>query len=274
MKITVLSDNTVAGRNTRGEHGLAFWIDTGVNSLLFDTGQGLVLADNAQALQIGLDAVDTIVLSHGHYDHTGGLASILRETAGRVIVQAHPSALLPKYQQGPEGVRDIGIPNECRAALQSEQCQFISSRCSQEVAPGVHTTGEIPRRHPQERIAEFFCCDPEGRVPDPLLDDQALFMETAQGTVVILGCAHSGLINTLDCIQDLSKGKPLRVVIGGMHLRSANEERIQWTIRELRRFNLNVLAPMHCTGPKAMAELWAAFPLTYQAVGVGTSFVF
>jgi 7,8-dihydropterin-6-yl-methyl-4-(beta-D-ribofuranosyl)aminobenzene 5'-phosphate synthase len=166
------------------------------------------------------------------------------------------------------------MPKACRDALLGGQCRFIPSRGSVEVAPSVYATGEIPRLHPEEAITESFCCDPEGRVPDPLLDDQALFLETSQGIVVLLGCAHSGIINTLDFIQELTEGNPLHAVIGGMHLRSASEDRIQWTIRELHRFNLNVLAPMHCTGPKAIAELWTAFPHTCQAVGVGTDFVF
>jgi len=274
MKITVLADNTVAVRNMRGEHGLAYWIDTGENSLLFDTGQGLVLADNAQALQMDLDAVDTIVLSHGHYDHTGGLASILHQTTNSVAIHAHPGVIQPKYQQGEKGGRDISMPEACREALLGGRCQFIPSRGSVEVAPGIRTTGEIPRLHPEEAIIEPFCRDPEGNEVDLLLDDQALFMGTTQGTVVLLGCAHSGIINTLDYIQGLTQGTPLRAVIGGMHLRSASEDRMTWTIRELHRFNINILAPMHCTGQKAIAELWAAFPFNCQPVGVGTCFLF
>jgi len=274
MKITILADNTVAVRDVRGEHGLAFWIDTGVNCLLFDAGQGLVLADNAQALRVDLDAVDTIVLSHGHYDHTGGLAHVLRETLDPVAIHAHPDALLPKYQRGKAGVRDIGMPAECREAILGGRCRFTPSRRSAEVAPGIRTSGEIPRRHPEEAIAEPFCRDPEGREPDPLSDDQALFMGTAQGTIVLLGCAHAGIINTLDHVQGTTNGMPVCAVIGGMHLRSATEDRMAWTIRELRRFKINLLVPMHCTGQKSVAALWAAFPDACQPCGAGTVFEF
>ena len=274
VKITVLSDNTVGTRDLRGEHGLAFWVETTCNCLLFDTGQGLVLPDNARALSLDLDAVDTIVLSHGHNDHTGGLASILREAAGPVTVHAHPDALLPKYRQKAAGVNEISMPAECRAAIFDGRCQFTSSRRSVEVVPGIRTTGEIPRRHREEAITESFCRDPEGRETDLLLDDQALFMETAQGTVVLLGCTHSGIINTLDHVQELTGGKSVHAVIGGMHLRSATDNRMAWTIRELRRFKISILAPMHCTGQKAIAALWAAFPITCQACGVGALFEF
>jgi 7,8-dihydropterin-6-yl-methyl-4-(beta-D-ribofuranosyl)aminobenzene 5'-phosphate synthase len=274
MKITILSENTALARDIRGEHGLAFWIDTGEHCLLFDTGQGLVLTENAQALHVDLDAVDTIVLSHGHYDHTGGLVAALRQAAGTVTVHAHPDALLPKYYRDKTNVRETGMSAETRAAIVSDRCRFVPSRQSVEVAPGIRTTGEIPRRHPEETITEPFCRDPQGRDPDLLLEDQALFMESPRGTVVLLGCAHAGIVNTLDQVQRLTSNKPVHAVIGGTHLRSASAERIAWTIRELRRFNLNLLAPLHCTGQKSFAALWSAFPNICQAGGAGTVFEF
>lgn len=272
MKITVLADNTVAARNARGEHGLAFSIETGENCLLFDTGQGFVLADNAQSLGVDLGTVDTIVLSHGHYDHTGGVAEVLSQATGPVAVHAHPDSVLPKYQRVETGARDIGIPAHCRDALFRERCQFAVSRRPVEVVHGVSTTGEIPRLHPEEVITEPFCRDLDGQEMDALLDDQALFIETAKGITVVLGCAHAGVINTLDHICTLTGDKSIRAVLGGMHLRSATTERMDWTIRELRRFHLDLLVPMHCTGQEPAAALWAAFPHACQPSGAGTLF--
>jgi 7,8-dihydropterin-6-yl-methyl-4-(beta-D-ribofuranosyl)aminobenzene 5'-phosphate synthase len=274
MKITILAENTAFARDVRGEHGLAFWIDTDEHCLLFDTGQGLVLTDNAQALRVDLDAVDMIVLSHGHYDHTGALSAVLRQAEATVLVYAHPDALLPKYHRDKTNVREIGMSTATRAAIVSGRCHFNPSRQSTEVALGIRTTGEIPRRHPEEAITEPFCRDPEGCEPDPLLDDQALFLETKQGTIVLLGCAHAGMINTLDHIQTLTGKKRIHAVMGGTHLRAATAERMHWTIRELRRFNIKLLVPMHCTGQKAVAALWSAFPNTCQTGGVGCVFEF
>ncbi|MFO7534114.1 MAG: MBL fold metallo-hydrolase [Kiritimatiellia bacterium] len=274
MRITVLVDNTVVARDARGEHGLAFWIETSGKRWLFDTGQGMALADNARAWHADLAAADGIVLSHGHYDHTGGLAGVLRGLAGGVPVHAHPDALLPKYRHGQSGVRDVGMPALCRDALLGGRCRFVPSRRPVDVAPGIRTTGEIARLHPEEAITEAFCRDSEGRVPDLLRDDQALFVDTAHGTVVLLGCAHSGVINTLDHVQGLTGCWPVRAVIGGMHLGSATAERVAWTIQELRRFNSPLLVPMHCTGQKAAADLWGAFPHACQPGGVGTRFEF
>jgi 7,8-dihydropterin-6-yl-methyl-4-(beta-D-ribofuranosyl)aminobenzene 5'-phosphate synthase len=274
IKIVVLTDNAVAQPVLMGEHGLAFWIDMGARCILFDTGQTGLLASNASELGVDLDAVDTIVLSHGHYDHTSGLADVLRQSESPVAVYAHPDALSPKYTKGKLGVRHIGMPAECREALAGGHCRLTLSRRPAEIAPGVWTTGEIPRRHPEEAISEPFCRDPEGREADVLLDDQALFIDTAQGTIVVLGCAHAGPINTLDHVQGLTGGKPVRAVLGGLHLRSETDARVAWTVRELHRFNLGLLAPMHCTGPKAVSALWVAFPLACQAGGAGAQFEF
>lgn len=274
MKITILTDNTVVSRNMRGEHGLSFLINTGENCLLFDTGQGLVLDDNARTMGLELDAVDTVVFSHGHYDHTGGLASVLRATTRPLAVYAHPEAFLPKYAKEKSETRAIGMPGECVVAVRDSGCCLISSRQSEQVVTGVRTTGEILRQHPEEAITEPFFRDLEGREADLLQDDQALFMDTAQGLVVLLGCAHAGLINTLDHVQELTPGRSIRAVIGGMHLNSATDSRIQWTTGELNRFKINMLVPLHCTGQKAVAAFWAAFPGACRQGGAGSIFEF
>lgn len=274
LRIIILADNTAGPRDVRGEHGLSYWIETSDHCLLFDTGQGLVLEDNARALNLDLDAVDTVVLSHGHYDHTGGLVVIERLAGSDVRVVAHPSAFLPKYKRTDTGTRYIGIPSDSRDALSRMSCPPVCSTMPMEVAPGVWMTGEIRRRHPEEVATESFCADAEGRTEDPLRDDQALFIETQRGTIVLLGCAHAGLINTLDHVQELTQGRPVHAVIGGMHLCPASESRLAWTLDRLRSFDLGRLVPLHCTGPKASAALWHAFPGICVAGGAGTRFEF
>jgi 7,8-dihydropterin-6-yl-methyl-4-(beta-D-ribofuranosyl)aminobenzene 5'-phosphate synthase len=273
-RLIVLADNTVSTRGLLAEHGLAYWIEVGARRILFDTGQGLVLRANATALGIDLQAVETVVLSHGHYDHTGGLAAVLGQAPCHVTVHAHPDALLPKFKREQAGARAIGIPPPSLTALSGPHCRTLLSREPVEVAPGVYATGEIPRRHPDEPALESFCLDPEGRRADPLLDDQALFIATDQGTVVLLGCAHAGVINTLDRVVALTDDRPLLAVIGGLHLRSATSDRLAWTVDALRRFHIAKLYPAHCTGAAAAAALWVAFPGQCLAAGVGATLSF
>lgn len=274
LKITILADNTVAQPGLLAEHGLAFWVEAGARRLLFDTGQGLALRHNANALGIDLRTVDTAVLSHGHYDHCGGLEEVLAGAAAEVTVYAHPQARLPKYHRGVAGVRSIGMPEPALAALARRGLCFRPVVEPAEVCPGVCVTGAVPRRHTEEAGDEGFCLDPAGRRADPLVDDQALFIATDQGPVVLLGCAHAGLINTLDRIRDLTGGAPLRAVLGGLHLRAASRERLAWTLAALPPFSIPLFCPMHCTGMAATVALWAAFPGHCVPGAVGTTWTF
>lgn len=274
LKVSLLSENTAGGHGIHGEHGLAFWIECVGQRILFDTGQGLVLSENAAVMNVDLAFVDAIVLSHGHYDHTGGLAQVLAAARRPLPVYAHPGALAAKYRATDVGVRDIGMPDACLRAVQGNAARLMPSVVAATIAAGIRTTGEIPRIYPEEASAERFCLDAEGRVADPVADDQALIVETGTGIVVLLGCAHAGLINTLDHIRDLTAGAPIRAVVGGLHLRSATPGRLEWTIRELRRFDIAALYPMHCTGFAATAALWQAFPGRVQSAGAGATLTF
>ncbi len=274
MKIMVLAENTAVGQGIRGEHGLSFWLERDGLRLLFDTGQGLVLSDNAAALNLDLATLDALVLSHGHYDHTGGLAQIMEHAVRPLSVYAHPGALNPKYRVASSGVREIGMPAPCRMALEDKGVRLVLSAEPAIVAPGIRTTGEITRFHDEERSEEYFRLDEEGRQEDPIADDQALILETGRGVVVLLGCAHAGLINTLDRVREVTEGAPLLAVAGGMHLRSATPERLAWTVGELRRFDIATLVPMHCTGFVASATLWQAFPGRCRVAGAGSVLAF
>lgn len=271
--IVILVDNSVASHSVLAEHGLSFWVETDEHCLLFDTGQGLVVENNARALNLDLEAVDTIVLSHGHYDHTGGLGHVVQRAGRGVRLAAHPDALLPKYKRNGAMVKDIGMSPASRAAVEGLEQPVITTPSAREIVPGLWVTGEIPRRHPEETTLEGFCADPGGTIPDPLRDDQALFLDTAQGIVVLLGCAHAGLVNTLDHIRQLTD-RPIRAVLGGTHLRVCPGARLDWTIAALKEFRLRQLVPMHCTGLREAAMLCAAFPDASATGGVGSRFDF
>ncbi len=270
--ITVLMDNCVAAAGLQAEHGLALWIEHGAQRLLFDTGPSALLIANARRLQRDLTTVAAIILSHGHYDHGGGLAEVLA-VAGDPAIYAHPQAWLPKYRRiSGAPSRAIGIPPSCCAAAQQRRRHNISTPTA--IAPGIFLTGEIPRSHPQEQAEKDFCLDEHGRCQDHFKDDQALYIPTRRGTLVVLGCAHAGLINTLSYIHRLTEAAPFYAVIGGMHLHAATPERIAWTVQALRQFTIERLCPLHCTGIKATAALWNAFPEHCLPGGVGCTLKF
>ena len=274
VKITVVVENTAGWRGTLGEHGLAFWVEAGPRRVLFDTGQGHVLLRNAEQLGVPLDSAEALVLSHGHYDHTGGLRDALN-AAQSPSVYVHPAAFERKYACIDAGkAYEIGMPDMDEAAVRAQAGQLVFTKEPVEVLDGLFVTGEVPRVTEFEDTGGPFFIDSECRQPDPLVDDQAMFFDTAEGVVVLLGCAHAGVVNTLRHVRELTGGRPIRAVAGGMHLAAASEDRMTRTIAALRELDVEGLGPAHCTGAPATAALWAAFPGRCLPCNAGTRMVF
>jgi len=273
-RITVLVENTAAGPGLLAEHGLAYWIEHGDRNVLFDSGQGGVLAGNAYKLGVALRDLDTLILSHGHYDHTGGVAEALK--AGRpVTIHAHPAAFARKFLRKSDGTaREIGMPYLSAQAIGNPRNRLLSTLGPTGVFDGLTATGPVARLTDFEDTGGPFFLDEACVEPDPLEDDQSVFLDTAEGTVVLLGCAHSGVVNTLNTIRQLTDGRPIRAVVGGMHLVGASPHRIERTIEEFRRLGVQRLAPAHCTGTPATVALWNAFAGRCQPCPVGTRFEF
>lgn len=273
IRITVLVENSVHSQGLVAEHGLSFHVQSGEHSLLFDTGQTDLAVINAETLRLPLDRVKAIVLSHGHYDHTGGVPAML-EVVPQARIYLHPAAFEKKFSQNSGSARQIGMSDCVAQAIRRRAGGFIETIARTEIMEGVFATGEIPRSTAYEHTGGGFFLDAAGSRPDPLADDQALVIDLGRSVVLLLGCAHSGVVNTLDHVEHLTGGKPVSAVIGGLHLGSASQERIQRTIARLGDAQLDILAPAHCTGWPATAKLWQAFQNICRPAGVGTVFEF
>ena len=255
--ITTLVENTASGPGLLAEHGLSLWIEYGNSRILFDTGQSDLLVQNAEALDIDLTQADAIVLSHGHYDHTGGLYTVL-EIASKARLYLHPAAIEPKFSRSSPGAHSIGMPDSARKTIGDREVIWTES--ATQVFDGIGLTGQVPRVNNFEDAGGLFFLDEDCREPDPLLDDQALFIESSKGLIVILGCAHAGVVNTLQRISDINRGRHFYAVMGGMHLVNADTERIERTINTFREYGLQQIGPAHCTGDNAIERIIKAFP--------------
>jgi 7,8-dihydropterin-6-yl-methyl-4-(beta-D-ribofuranosyl)aminobenzene 5'-phosphate synthase len=256
FKITTLVENAVAqsGQALLAEHGLSFYIEAGDRKILFDTGQNLAISNNARVLGIDLSQVDTVVLSHGHYDHSGGLQSII-ESNTKFALYGHPDVFSPKVKKTNGNYKYIGIPID-KNDIVSRGISVQLSRDPVEIFPGLMTSGEIALGNDFEGGEPmFFLKSDEKIVADTLADDQALILDTAQGLVVLLGCSHRGVINTLTHVTQLKGNAKIHAILGGLHLGKASDAKLAKITDHLRRFDLDMIGVGHCTGPRAYLAL-------------------
>jgi len=256
IQIITLSENTAARAGIVAEWGFSVLIDACGCRVLLDTGQTFSAAYNAIELGIDLSRVDKIVFSHGHYDHTGGLLHILKLINKEVEVIAHPDIWSDKYIKPPrEQVRYIGIPFS-RQAAEAAHAVFKLTKKPVWITQNVVTSGEIPITNEYEKIDSALYVKKSGQLePDPLWDDQAVFIKSDKGLIIVLGCAHRGIINTIRHAQDLTGVERIYAVIGGTHLISASRQRIELTVAELKKVGVQKLGVSHCTGLPAAAVL-------------------
>lgn len=269
--LTVLCENSI-GRPLAvvGEHGFSCLIETASGSYLFDTGQGFGLLRNARALRKDLSAVKKVIISHGHYDHTGGLPDLLSVT-GEIEVIAHPEIFSDRYWAGQGPTRYIGIPFK-RPYLETLGARFRFESKFCEIAPGLWITGEVPRctavEKPEQNMVRVRADG--SRDQDPLNDDLSLVVETDKGPILLLGCAHAGLINILHHAKKKMGWDRFYAVIGGTHLVGADDDRVAATIEALEEFSVQKIGTAHCTSLPRAAQLHAHFGSRFLFASVGT----
>jgi 7,8-dihydropterin-6-yl-methyl-4-(beta-D-ribofuranosyl)aminobenzene 5'-phosphate synthase len=260
LRITTLSENTASMDDFIAEWGLSILIETEKTKILFDTGQGYACVHNADTLGIDLRDIDKIVLSHGHFDHTGGLRDVLRRIRKKIEIIAHPHIWQPKYSlRRSEEPRYIGIPF-CQNELESLGARFILDPKPAEIDGSIMTTGEIPMSTSYEEVdAALFIKEDSGWKPDRVMDDQALVIKTDAGLVIILGCAHRGMVNTICHARQLAGEERIRALIGGSHLITASAQNFRQTVDDLRKLGNPKLGLCHCTDLKAIGCLSQEF---------------
>lgn len=269
IKLTTLSENT-ASFGFLAEWGMSTLVEINGLKILMDTGRTFSAVHNAHLMGIDLATIDCIVLSHGHADHTGGLREVL-QIKGEVEVIAHPDIWIATYaKRDQHSVRYNGIPFS-RRELESLGARFKLSREPVHITENIFTTGEIPMISGYEEVESNLFVRKAGKLhPDPLADDLALIIDTEFGLVVILGCAHRGIINTVRHAQNLTGKELVYAIVGGTHLFRSSEERLERTIADLREIGIQRLGVSHCTGFKASARLAQEFEDMFFINNAGT----
>lgn len=270
IKITTLSENT-ANIGFIAEWGLSMLIEADGLRILFDTGASFTAVYNAQLLGIDFSSVDKIVLSHGHWDHTGGLFNVLKRRGEKVDIIGHPDIWAAKYTQGEKyGERYLGIPFN-REQLEGLGARFHLTKEPVWITDNIVTSGEIPMVTEYEEIDSYLYVKENGVFkPDHLADDLAIAINTELGLIIILGCCHRGIINTIHHFQEITGQYQVNCVIGGIHLMDASPERLAKTVTDLKQIGVQRLGVSHCTGFEASSRMAQEFPDTFFLNNAGT----
>ncbi len=286
LNLTVLVEDYAGyGSKFLGQHGISILAEAIVNGrkykVLFDTGTSHEpVLHNANLLKAGLNDVNYVVISHSHYDHTGGLPGLLETLPSGIPVVAHPEIFKASYALEPH-LRYIGPtpnPSTLRRVVEEGGMNWLLSRTPVKLFEGAYTTGEIP---PQSRegfereltIKVFKEVDGE-LVRDFIEDEVGLAFITDEGLVVLGGCSHPGIVSIVRKSMEVTGVNEVRAVIGGFHLVSASEERISSTIKAFKDLGVKEVYAGHCTGLRAEASLQEAFGRSFRKLHSGMRIVF
>ena len=290
VEIRILADSNVQARRAIGEAGFAALVrvrydDMSEFQFLFDTAGGTPALEHnvgimKEQINRDLSKIELIVLSHGHWDHVAGLLKVLDMIAEPVPVLCHPDALLHKIFTEKNGKKhEIGIHQYYTVSELETRTKIIRAAEPYEVADGIVTTGVVPHKNSFEKLTGNLLkitTDREGKmVPDLIEDDLSVVFHMKDGKVVILtGCCHSGVVNTVEHAAHLTGSSSITSIVGGLHLLDASKERLVFTVESLRQYPLSTIGACHCTGIRGRAALMYGFEDAFKDVGATSIFKF
>ncbi|MHA1728178.1 MAG: MBL fold metallo-hydrolase [Promethearchaeota archaeon] len=281
LEIQIIVDNTSGPDGTLSESGFSSLINIrfadSTKSILFDTGMTPVaFLNNVKKLKVDLTTIDAIVLSHGHFDHVGGLDEAISLTGKKIPLICHPHALLPKNFRNKGKIYDIGIKSKIKSIDDlKKKTNLITTTDPYYFTESVMTTGEITRKNDYEVLSggltRITTVENGKIIPDELIDDLSMVFHLENDNIIILtGCCHSGIVNTISRATQLTKSKKIIGIVGGLHLHDASDLRLSKTVQELKKYPIQLMAPCHCTGLRGKCAIMTAFGKKFLEATVST----
>ncbi len=273
IKLNILADNIVTKSGFIAEHGLSVLIETPEGDFLLDTGQGMVFEHNAKLLGLNLDRIKDVILSHGHYDHAGGIKNLAMTR--KINLFAHNMAKRKRFKLIERGkYKSIGIDWLDDQTVE-KNINWVLSDKPHYLSDNILLSGQIPRQIDFEKPpAHFYFLDDNNKyIKDTVPDDQSVFINTPKGLIIITGCAHSGLINSIMYAKKLFKTDKILAVVGGTHLLNATDEKIDKTISAIIDLKVEELYAGHCTGLRSMHIFYNRLKNRFHSTEVGQQII-
>ncbi len=275
VTIRIIVENTTMRPALKAEYGFSALVNIDGRKFLYDTGSDDALLRNAEKLALPLEKCEAVILSHGHFDHTGAVIPAVKKW-GIQKLYAHSNLFADRYGVNPDGSLR---PNGCvftEEELKAAGAEWQKTDGFTEIAPSVYVTGQIPRINPYETTGgNFVVKKNDGIETDWLEDDMALVINHPEGLIIVSGCAHAGFLNTMQYAMQQTGVNRIQAFIGGTHLMTAAPERLEKTVAVLRQMEIGRLMPAHCTGFAATSYLLRELgPEKVQKAETGDVFVF
>lgn len=269
LRIYILCEDSLSRRGLVGEHGLSMLVESPDARVMLDAGPSAATVQNADSMGIALAPLDAVVVSHGHYDHTGGLEAVLTRLGGARVV-AHPLAFRPRYALRRTGARRYIGPPHTADEYERLGAELVFSAEPVQLGERLWTTGEVAQNaNGSTASGKLYIEEAGALLVDDFCDDVSLVARLDDGLVVLTGCGHAGVCNIVSSAQRLAGSDHVHGLVGGTHLVGADEPTIRRTAEHLYRMGVEAIAPCHCTGRRASATLNEAFEGRVVKVATG-----